>query len=261
MSDIDLSEESKRQRQIITDLRNQYTTLFATRDYMLSHEKGVLYVMYLNAVGQKQYELLCLRTDVSAIKMKVQLAQAYINKDEKPDTKKIKIEIDARLSDYYKQIADKAEELKSVKEVKFVSDDESKEIKGLYQMLVKRLHPDLNPGEDTSDLFLKAQTAYKTSNLGVLRQITLSLDLNDNSILRKIEICSDWKSYETTLKKQIDSIRQDIQTLNEQFPFNYRDKLNDQEWISSQKTLMEKEKEALIEEKERYEKYYLLMTE
>ena len=54
-----------------------------------------------------------------------------------------------------------------------LSEEESKEMRDLYRLLVKQLHPDLHPDQSDREaaLFLQVQAAYKICDLYKLREI------------------------------------------------------------------------------------------
>jgi archaellum component FlaC len=64
----------------------------------------------------------------------------------------------------------------------------------------------------------------------------------------------DWEERVRKLKEQITAIEEEIDRIEHEFPFTYRDKLNDQEWIAAQKEEIRVRIERLQEEKERLEK-------
>ncbi len=263
MQNLDLSPENRALRQEISELRKQFTDLFAQKEYMISHEKDVLYTHYLNEIGQDLYTLLCLRTEVAALKLKMQLAQAYVNRGEKPNLKLIQQEVDEKLADYYEQIAKQAEQLEAAKQIQFSTDEDAQELKQLYYMLVKRLHPDLHPNQTEYDtaLFLKVQTAYKTGNLAVMREIVLALDLKDVEKTETITTLSTLNEQKNFLQQQIAKIQEQIEHLNAEFPFNFREKLANLEWIMDEKSKNAESIQQLTEEKTKLQRYLSVIIE
>lgn len=260
MTNIDLTPEAKVQYQQIAELRKQYCDLFSRKHYMLSNERDLLYTAYLNAIGQEQLDVLIQRTELSALKLKVAKLQAAYNRNEPVNLERLENEIKEQLSAYYEQISTQAENLRIAHEMQWMSDEESKELKDLYYMLVKRLHPDLNPTqtEYEADLFLKAQTAYKMKDLPILREIALSLELKRDTLsLGTI----DKAAYITKLKKQVEEISKQIDQLNAEFPFSFRNQLLDDEWIRTEKERLANEKLQLQEDTRKYQDYYNLLSE
>lgn len=263
MQNLDLSQENRALRQEIAELRKQFTDLFAQKEHMISHEKDVLYTHYLNEVGKDLYTLLCLRTEVAALKMKMQLAQAYVNRGEKPNMTQIQKEVDEKLADYYEQIANQAAQLEAAKQIQFCTDEDSQELKQLYYMLVKRLHPDLHPNqtERDADLFLKVQTAYKTANLAVMREIVLALELKDIEKIEVVTTISVLNEQKNFLQQQIAKIQEQIEYLNAEFPFNFKENLANLEWIKEEKVKNAEAIQQLTEEKTKLQRYLSVIIE
>lgn len=250
---IDLSPESKRLREQYDNLKLEFAELFQKKDYMLSFEEDLLTALYLELIGQKQYELFCLQTEVGSLRMKQQLIQAALNRDEKPDLASIEKKIKKAFSSYYKQIEQQMKDLAKAREFlskPVLSEEEVEEIKKLYRLLVKRLHPDLNPSltQQGLELFYQVQTAYKLCDLNRLREYTLLIEtsleemknnVGDTLIIKQIE----------TLEKQITELKDQIKRLDGEFPFAYRILLLDKDWIESQQAQLTKEIELYEKEK------------
>jgi len=79
-------------------------------------------------------------------------------------------------------------------------------MRALYALLVKKLHPDINPGqtEREKELFLKVVAAYKTQDLAALRQILLMLDTDSLEDLS-----------EDTLQDQIEKLEKTVAGIKE----------------------------------------------
>jgi hypothetical protein len=127
---------------------------------------------------------------------------------------------------------------------------------------VKRLHPDLHPNQldKMSDLFIKGQTAYRTHNLALLREIIMKLDMDGNidEIIEREETLTEMRD---RLKTQIEMIKHDIKMLNESFPFRFRQQLKDEKWINEKKEEMKRERELMEAELKMFTDMYTLMTE
>ena len=68
-----------------------------------------------------------------------------------------------------------------------------------------------------------------------------------------------WKERVNRLKEEIAKIREEIADMLAQFPFTYRDKLNNQEWIDETQAMLRKEIENLEKEKVRLEQIVSIM--
>lgn len=261
MTQIELSADSIRKREKLEHLRKEYAQLCAEREEMISFEKESLYTLYLNLVGHANYEVFCLSVEVSALKLKVQLAQAAFNRSEKPNLAEIEKTVKKQLEHYYEQIAQQARNLEIAKTSTPIAHEQSRELKELYRLLVKRLHPDLHPEQEDrfNDLFLQVQTAYRTLDLDFLRQVVLKLEM-DEIDLKELS-APNTEQFIERLEKQIEELSKNIKELNATFPFNYREKLSDRNWVEEEKKQLHERKKQLEREKQIYVERLELLTE
>ena len=101
---LDLTPEQQVLREQFCSLRKEFTELFARKNEMQTYEESSLTSLYLSTVGEKQHEVFCLRTKIAAIKLRIELIQAYINRNEIPELKTVDEEIHIRFADHKKKI-------------------------------------------------------------------------------------------------------------------------------------------------------------
>ena len=87
----------------LSKLNAEFLELF-TRHKDMVDEEPVIYSLYLNRLGWLVFELFGKKTEYSRLKMKMELIQSAINRNEKPDLPEIENKLNNQLSDYYKQI-------------------------------------------------------------------------------------------------------------------------------------------------------------
>ena len=123
----------------------EFIDLFTRHKYMAESESVVLTSIYLEKLGHLQLELLEKQTEASRLKMKMNLIQAAINRNQKPDLWAIEQEINLRLQIYYEQIQAQSAALDEAKKVlsHLISEEETQKIREIFRVLCKRLHPDL----------------------------------------------------------------------------------------------------------------------
>ena len=130
----------------------------------------------------------------------------------------------------------------------------------MYRIIVKKLHPDINPfvTEHEKDLFVKAQAAYDLYDLTTLNTILLSLGVNDSSA----DVAPiDLKAQVATLEEHVSKLKDLIASLEMQFPFNYRFELADDAWVTAEQQQLEDDMAVLAIEKKKYSEYILLLEE
>jgi hypothetical protein len=250
---LDISPENKRLQERYQLLKTEFSTLFQEIDAMLVYEKNYFTAVYLERIGRKKYELFCLQTEVSTLKLKQSLIQSYLNRNEKPNLSRIEATIEKEFDTYFKQIEEQAQNLKAAQDylaTEFLTPEEAQELKTLYRTLVKRLHPDINHSLSERDkvLFQQVQAAYKLCDLTKMRELILLLDCSIEwgempvTIDRQFEI--------EQLEAKIAKYKDDIARLNQLFPFTLREKLFDEEWVEQELLQIEEKISRLLQEKE-----------
>jgi len=228
------SAENKELTRKLEALHLEFIELFTRHKDMVENESVVLTSLYLEKLGRIQLELLEKQTEASRLKMTMKMIQAAINRDEKPDLKAIELEIQARLQNYYVQIQAQSAAIDEARKVlsHLISEEETQELKEIFRVLCKRLHPDLNPNqtEDEKDLFIKVKAAYDLQRLSDLQDILLYLDDSDKEKL--VLISGDEKVVRIKhLENQVSSLKLKIDQLKQSFPFSIEELIYNEDYI------------------------------
>ena len=242
----------------LEELKRESANLFNKRDEMITYEYPRLYSLYLTEIGQLKYEEFSLQTEVSVLSLRLSLIQSYVNRNQAPDYEAIEEKIRIEKENYQRILNEKMADIKAAKEylsAPLMSPEESRELRAVYMLLVKKLHPDINPGqpERHKELFLKVVAAYKTQDLNTLRQILLMLDTDSMEDLPEDTL----QDHIEKLEKTVEGIRERLKELESQFPFNLRDKIYDKEWVEEQQNLLKESIKALNEKKQSIEQILL----
>lgn len=272
---IDISPRKQQLKEEYERLQREYSELITKRDDLLMREWPLLEAVYMETIGQLQYEQLCLQYEIALMKMERDLLQAAINRGEKADKEAVNEKVNETAQTFNDNIQREEEKINESKEYReqhsqeykeFTDQDtgepdkdreaEKIELKKLYKRLVHRLHPDLHPeqSEWERELFLKVQEAYREGNLERLRELEAELDAGMPSDSANSGSIEDWEERISILKEQIEKIKKEINQIENDFPFTYRDKLNDKEWVSAKQEEIRAAIEQLKAEKQRLEK-------
>ena len=261
---IDISPRLKQLKAEYERLQQVYAELIAKRDDLTEHEIPRLEALYMDAIGQLLYEELCLQYDIALLKSERDLLQAYINRGEAPDIEDVEEKVGQQARTFNENIHQEEEKINQAKayieeykeENAKEAEAEKLELKQIYKRLVRRLHPDLHP-EQTEwerELFMKVQEAYRNEDLERLRELEAELDAGMPSSASESDSIEEWEQRVECLKQQIADIKKEIYEIEHEFPFTYREKLNDQEWIVAQREEINVRIEKLKQEKERLQK-------
>ena len=243
--DIDISPRKKQLKEEYEQLQKVYADLVIRREEMLLDEKPRLEAMYMDAVGELLYEELCLKCEIALLKLQHACMQAYVNRGEEPDMEAVEEQVEQAAYTYNENLRQEEERIKNARAfIESHEEDNSEQklkdymdLKRLYRKLVHRLHPDLHPDQTEweRELFLKVQQAYEERDLERLSALEQELDAGMPSSSVDNETIEEWEERIAKLKEQIEVIKKEIEQLENSFPFTYRQKLYDMEWISSQR--------------------------
>lgn len=266
---IDISPRKKQLKEEYERLQLEYAALVAERDELENSEGPRLTALYMEAVGQLQYEVLVLRYEIALLKQKRDLLQAYKNRGEKADLNYVDEQVEATAKTYNENIQREEEKIKQAKayieeqkeEEKKNQENEKRELRDLYRKLVHRLHPDLHPEQTEweKELFLKVQDAYEKCDLERLRELAQQLEAGMPADAVDNETTEEWEERINQLKEEIAKIREEIEKILQEFPFTYRERLNNPEWIAQTQDMLRKEISELEKEKIRLEKIVNIM--
>lgn len=128
-------------------LREELARLLA-EEYDLFHlTRPHLLALYQQKIGA--WEVQCLHVQIQAgrARRKLELAQAAINQGRQPDWQEIEGHLDLEFLAWQQQLQEATERLNAGNHrmKHLLPDAESRELKKLYVVLVKKLHPDVNP--------------------------------------------------------------------------------------------------------------------
>ena len=268
-SAIDISPRKKLLKEEYERLQQEYAALVAERDELENSEGPRLTALYMEAVGQLQYEVLVLQYEIALLKQKRDLLQAYKNRGEKADLNYVDEQVETTAKTYKENIQREEEKIKQAKayieeqkeEEKKNQEDEKRELRDLYRKLVHRLHPDLHPEQTEweKELFLKVQDAYEKGDLERLRELAQQLEAGMPADAVDNETTEEWEERVNQLKEEIAKIREELEKILQKFPFTYRERLNNPEWIAQTQDVLRKEIAELEKEKARLEKIVGIM--
>ena len=257
VTDICLSQPAQEKRERVIFLLNEVSKLYERRECMITYERVHLTAVYAELIGRYQLEAFEIETAVRKLKRTSELIQAQRNRGESVNMNTINRTVELEFAEQERQLQMQLEELKQARaylESPHLCEEESAELKSLYRALMKRLHPDWNPNQtdQEKDLFLRAKAAYNSCDLQELRNILLMCDMKSMiDDLAPDEMDARIAKLELSLK----DIQQRIDHLNSTFPFTYRDKLKDEEWIAAEQGKLQEKIQRLEAERTTWEMY------
>ena len=228
---------------------------------MLTYEKYTLLAAYTKRIGSFKYEEFSLQVTIKRQQRKAQIIQAKINRNEPIVIEAVEQQLKEEFAEYERLLQEQLEQIKAATdylESPVLSDEDTKELKQIYRILVKRLHPDWNPDltQQERDLFVRVQTAYKTANLQELRNILLMIDAKEPAALQNTDIEEEIAQYE----KSIADMKERIEKLELTFPFTMREMLVDEEQLKRQHEKIQANISKLREDEKKWIAYVAAMS-
>ncbi|MDO4536822.1 MAG: J domain-containing protein [Coriobacteriales bacterium] len=178
-------------RKEIRQVRDSILTAIVRMDDIKLQQIPQIRADYALKIGCWEQALLEAELAGRRAKRRLALAQAQANRGETPHMDKIEAQLDQELATWMV----KAEQARLAYEHALaylttsspMGKSAAQELKRLYRMLAKRLHPDIcaNNKEDRAALFQLAQVAYHNGNLEALRSLevaTRHLDAKENDL-------------------------------------------------------------------------------
>jgi len=228
------TDEHKELTTRLEQLRLEFLELFTRHKDMVENESAILTSLYLQKLGHLQLELLQKQTEAARLKMKMNLIQAAINRDEQPNLHAIENLINKQMQDYYAQIEAQAAALNEAREVlsHLIPEEEAAKLKEVFRVLCKKLHPDLNPNqtEEERDLFVRVKSAYDLNQLSELQKILLYFENSKKEKLPLVSVDEKRKQIRH-LEENIAGLKSKIEQLKQSFPFTIEELIFDEEYI------------------------------
>lgn len=250
MSNIILNPEFESLIKEIEELKIQIATLIEERDQLFYHDCKLIKADYMSNIGVLEYKVYEFQMKYLRLKRKLELYQVYINKQEIPNETQIETQLETEYQEYEQKIKDMYDDIQnSLASLtgKVLSEEDSAEIKRLYRILVKKLHPDLNPNynDETKKLFFKVEYAYQNGDLKTLQNILLLIeDIDTNKDELEIGELEELKKKKKKLLVIIEDLYSAIDKIKNSFPYNQLDFLKNAEQV----TIKQKELNATLDD-------------
>ena len=207
----------------VEKLKDQLSQLIFEYDYLINQICPKIERQYVLEFGLFEYELYKLELKIDKLKRKIQLIQIEINHENEVDLNKIDEILAREFEEYEKQLQAQVDEIKSLEDIKTkkLSDEEFKKLKKLYKLLIKKLHPDLNPNQTFLEynLFLSTVKHFENGDLKGLESISAILPEKGAEEIAEID---DLKNLIGKYEKRICDVKKD-------YPYNKKGLLDDKD--------------------------------
>jgi len=238
MNELSTNPEYENLLSVIQQLETELAELVYNRDKLIYHLCPKLQTEYMLSIGKLEYAVFEYQCKVLRIKRKIEIIQSFLNREQLYNIEEIEKQLDDEYRDYTKKLLEKQKEidsarLKNSSYTGVLTDEEASELKRLYTLIVKKLHPDINPNttEEQHGQFTDAVNAYKNANLSELRIIYLLLE--KTSVTKTENSIEKLKAKKELLFNEKEYLLNEIQKIKETFPYTVKDILQDETKLKS----------------------------
>ncbi len=217
---------------------------------------------YATKIGYLENDLLKWQIVARRARRRFSLAQARANSGMAFAADEFEAQLDEELAEWEGLLAASVEAFLEAAEraagSKPMSPSDARELKGLHRELIKRLHPDLHPGQpdEATRFFMVAQAAYENGDLDALRAIAVATEgMGEEG--SAADMTEDEASVELELVLAHERVvAQQLEELKRSNPYALKEKLEDGAWVvrrvSELKRQVEEQKAAAKAYDERF---------
>ena len=249
----------------ITDARARIAELLMEIDDITLQVNPQIEAEYATKIGYLENDLLKWQIAARRAKRRLALAQARVNSGASLRGDEFEAQLDGELAEW-ESLLDRS--VKSFLEAaeravgsRPLSPADSRELKKLHRDLIKRLHPDLHPGQsnEAARFFMIAQAAYEKGALNVLRSIAVATEGMGEEDADASGLSADEATVELELVLAHERVvKRQMEELKRSNPYALKEKLEDGAWIINKTTELkrriEEQKAAACAYDERFAK-------
>lgn len=231
---LDLHPEVLRLRDENSLLREEVVHLLTEAHDLVHTIKPNLLAIYQTKIGVWELRQFRVQCEAARLKRKVELIQASLNQGRWPDLEAVEALLEGEFRAWEHKLKLEGERIAAAEERlrHLLSPEDDRELKKFYYIIVKKLHPDLNPDltEDQQRLWLRVQEAYESGNLGELQALALLADrtVSQVSTVNSVERLT---SEQHTLENQIQRLLKEIEAIESRPPLTMQSELMDNDWV------------------------------
>ena len=173
--------------ELVATRRRIIEVLFEIDEIRLQVNPQIL-AEYAGAVGYLENDLYSWQLKARRLRREATLLRAAVNRGETLSNEELNAALDVEFQAWEEELsrrmADQLARLEYLTGSRELSPSETAEAKRLHRLLVKRLHPDIHPGQSDEErrFFAIAQAAYKAGDLQSLEAVATATEYLDEPL-------------------------------------------------------------------------------
>ena len=235
MNEIARNQEYDNLITVVQQFETELADLVYERDKLLYHVCPKLQADYMLKIGKLEYAIFEYQCKILRTKRKIEIIRSYKNREQSYNMSEIEKQLDKEYREYTNKLLEKQKEIESVRLKsssygKFLTDEESAELKKLYTLIVKKLHPDINHDStpEQHGQFIDAVNAYKNGDLSGLRIIYLLLEKTSSNNKETENSMEKLTKRKELLLNEKEYLSEELQKIKGGFPYIIKDILQDE---------------------------------
>jgi hypothetical protein len=220
--------------------------LIVERDHLKNQVLPMIDIEYTTKFGEIIKCLLTLEYESGAMKRRIELVQANLNRGETVAPNLIESQIETEFHAFLSKINEqeiKNRQAEFVSNSGFLSVADSREIQTIYRKSAKKLHPDFvgNDSKQHHEIWLQVAAAYQNTDLQTLRSLDLVIDslLQNEATLQTENSIEVLENRQEKLLAQTKLILNEISKIRKSEKFELAEKLEDEIWCDEQREIFQ----------------------
>ena len=241
----------------VARFRTELSMLVLERDELLYHECPNIESAYMLTLGALEIKLYQLDVEVRKLKRKLEIMQARLNRQEKIIIDEIEDILEKEFLEYKAKLNEQIAKMNEALErrrFEELSETDSIELKKIYRMLVKELHPDLNPdiSEEQKNLFHNVVAAYENGDIDALKIISETVLENDSTKDVETDSYTRLIKEKDRLQALLKKVKNETDNIKSNYPYLLKPLLENSVEVHKRKSELNKEFDIL---KNLYDEY------
>ncbi|GHV31327.1 hypothetical protein AGMMS4952_19840 [Spirochaetia bacterium] len=218
----------------IRALKQDLAALILERHELEFHARKNIEAEYMLKIGSLEYKAFELNCKVLRLRRKHELISAAVKSREIIELSNIDAQLVTEFNKQNEKLSESMSLVNAALEHRFSdtpSAEEAAELRQLYLVLLKKLHPDLHPvqNEYTVKLFSAAVEAYRNADLSALRAVSGMAEDRKELMDAAVGSMDNLLSTEAWLWDMIGALRKSIGAIKNSYPCNQKELLEDDE--------------------------------
>lgn len=238
MNNIIISPKYEKLIKEVKQLRTKLSELVLELDnlkFVICKEIEMKYMLELDDL---EYKVLKAEMEYRRNKRKLELIQAKLNRQEFVDITAINKQLDIEFVSFNQQLEEMWKQLDEAmyrRNCRSLSIAESKELKILYRLIVKKFHPDMNPdvSEKQLQLFQNAVVAYRNGDILAMRLICRLIE--DENFEDELLSVDEYEYRIVELKDNIIACEDEIDHVKNVYPYIMKELLKNSAEVSKKR--------------------------